>query len=192
MRSKHVKAVAIVAGASILALALGVAVGNIYAAAKRRSQEQARLDEKQQFLSSKMRDLKIGQPFPGFLIRNPEKNFTVRIEDILPDGGTLIYVAADCPSCFDAILRLDTALALEASTAKKVAVMAGGDARELLAFARSNGVGCSIYEDPERALMARYHVLVFPTYFNLDRGGVIRAIGADVESVESYRQLVVR
>lgn len=184
------KTAAVFIGAAAAALALGIGAGSIYADAKAKARERAKIEEKQAYLSATMRGIGIGQAFPQLSVRDPTTKKEVKIDEILPHGGLLVYVSADCPSCFDALLQLDSAIQAVSPAAKEVVVLAGGDTQELLSFSTAHAFSYPLLEDVDQVLMRQNHVLVFPAYFELDAQGVVVRMGADADKFVAFRELI--
>ena len=181
---------ALLTGAAVVALALGIGAGTLYANMRQRAQDRAHLEERQTYLQSSLRNLNLGERFPDLALSDAATGSVVGPGEFLPNGGVAVVLSAECPSCYGALLELDAVVRENSPNALEVAVIVAGDSHDLQQFADSMGVSCRLFEDSEQKVLNEYGVLVFPAYFTIDSQRIVQAMGADASTRDALEDVI--
>ena len=142
-----------------------------------------------------------GQTSPS-LLDKPVKDFKLR--DLMKDGETwislsdykgkkavvLIFTSYNCDASLDyenRILKLLRDFAGQDVAFLGVRSSADDDAAGMRKYAESKGFGIPFLEDTKNVLAAALDVLVTPTFYVIDKQGVLRYRGAYDESLKESR-----
>ncbi|HXX93617.1 MAG TPA: redoxin domain-containing protein [Planctomycetota bacterium] len=136
------------------------------------------------------------------VLDKPVKDF--RLRDLMKDAETwvslsdykgkkavvLIFASYNCDASLDygnRILKLVKDFSGQEVAFLGVRSSAEDDAAGMRKYAESKGLGIPFLEDPKNVLASDLGVLVTPTFFVIDKEGVLRYRGAYDESLEEAR-----
>lgn len=167
---------------------LGIASGRLYSNWK----IEAAISEKQnvvrEALFNSLQGIEIGNEFPEVIVWTVDESETVTIDDILPAGGILYFIAADCYWCKDALIGLKGALASEGSSHFPVAIVAQGSPDVVRVL--ESELGMKIFVDIQQTLSRDFGVVTFPTCFLIDRDHKLQLIETDVRTTEQVLEIM--
>lgn len=190
MNRRWWKRAAVYVGIVVVAAVLGTIAGDIYAERKAYDVRAARDAELLQYMKANIQGVEIGRPFPDLTIWTGDGSEAFALRDILPAGGVMVFLAADCQSCFDAVDAVAKGREAAGDRAKDVVIVANGETSKLEAYIADRGLALPVYRDMEQSLIRDYHVLTFPSYFCMDSNFVVTEFGATKSNPDVLRDIL--
>lgn len=133
-------------------------------------------------LKDMVEGISVGNPFPNIDLWTPSGDTARPLDDVLPNGGLLLYTAPTCGSCLDAAHALEAEV--KAGRISPNSIVVSDDCANTLEFEeklRHEGIELGVYCDAPQALRSVHHVIHNPAHFLLDSAGVVRGMGVWVK-----------
>lgn len=173
----------------IIGLILGIAAGHIYQA-WRHDAEQSELRVTQQlFLEQNIQGIEVGRPFPDVPFEDTTGQLRLT-RDFLSNGGILVYTAADCGACLEAMSALCAAIRRAGTDSHSVLIVASGDLTPLRKLVAQESPNLTILSDGQHALAEQYGVLTFPCAFLLDSMQFVQVMEAGIRTEDDFYSLL--
>ena len=166
------------AGIIIVAAVLGTALGDLNAARREKAQLAEKQKELQNYLKKNIQGIAVGTRFPEFTVWSSDSTTTAQTTALLAGAGVIVYLAADCQSCLDAVDNLHKAREDAGGNPVPVALLVSGNPEHLIAHMSKQGYDFPIYRDAEVKLLREHHVTAFPCFFKLTADAVVADFGA--------------
>lgn len=164
-----------IAATATLAWLLGTAYGNrrIQHTRSQRAEEWAHIQ------AEEMKGIAVGRAFPTVPLWSVDGTYAFNDpRELLPEGGMLVMLSADCSACIDIASAFQEARNLmPESPPTIVLVFEGSISSALLSSLRAHDVSLPVTVDAEEILIRIHNVKNLPSYFALDESGVLRFSG---------------
>jgi hypothetical protein len=159
---------------AVVAIA-GIALGSMWgsrAGMANHSGVQAGL---QNYLEENVHGLEIGAPFPEVNLWPADGAPAVTTTELLPHGGLLLLVSAQCMTCVDAVVALDAAIKAVGDS-RTVILVCRGEPALLRTEMAGRSIKIPVYQDVEDVFIRKYNVLTQPTAFLIESSGALAAM----------------
>jgi hypothetical protein len=169
-----------VAGVAVL----GWVVGSAIAHRRADTEQEAKREGLTGYLEENIQGIGVGQPFPDIPIWSCGESESHTVRELLPGGGVIVLVGADCASCaetaavFDAVVRT-------LGGAARPAILLLDHAKAPEAFTEAlaaRGVKIPLYCDVTESMRREHTVATTRAYFRLDSDGIVQEFGPVVAS----------
>jgi hypothetical protein len=133
----------------------------------------------QQYLQDNVRGLEVGEGFPDIPVSAGSGDQEYSIHSLLPDGGLIVLIGADCPTCIEAVTEINDAISQAGVPPQQVVLLAdhNRDIERLLEEMAQRGITLPVYCDVQRTLRKDYHIATNPTFFRLNDQGALLEFG---------------
>jgi len=173
----------LIAGGSVL----GVVAGREIRDYRLQATIQDTRAEVQTYLDAHLTGIGAGSPFPSIPLWSADGTTSFYSDEVLPEGGILLYISADCGSCFASMTALQNTLMADGLDDRSAVVVAFGSPEPVVQYAKDNGIRLRIVFDVERILGREYGVTTFPTLIGIDHDHRVTALIPEARTEEFFR-----
>lgn len=190
MKRGSIRTVIVIAGVTIVTTALGVAVGTGYTQIREHYRRQAALQERSEYLTKNLQGISIASEFPDddFPLLADGKVATVK--NLLPHGGLVLFMYGECASCGEALAELGHAIDAAPGSVDKLAIIVADCGGEFTRVVTDLGLRSRVLMDQNEVMIRHHGLFVYPCYFQLDAGGAVVKLGADVNDAAGFLSLL--
>lgn len=186
------KRTAVLLAVAAVGITAGIALGNLYSGTRAVMEARAEADQLQQHLETNIRGIATGQRFPEVPLWDAQGRFGYHLDQLLPDGGIVYYLAAECGSCYAALANLAQAKKILGVNALPIVVVVEGDPAMVVEYVADNGYELDIYQDAEKRFSEIHGVVAFPAFFRIDGSGLVREFGTHVKRLDDVKVVISR
>jgi hypothetical protein len=192
MRARKLRGALLALGAIVVMGVVGLWSGRMYGQYQNSQKAHEQQDIMDGVLDHKAVGLDVGNAFPVLQVWSPSLDRAWYLPELLPQGGLVFYVQAQCAQCADAVTALARAVESTELGDKHVVVLTSSSPDEMMNALAERGVELPIYIDAEDLMFFKHHVEITRSYYKLDSDGIIVARGAAGFDPAEYAEILQR